>query len=337
MKKIMAASIVLILPLLLFSCKEMEIPPAGSYSEVLLVTEDGPASGFLPLVLPYISRELHFYTSDEKQFHVSVVKAADLPDFPSTKNILIVGVADELTSIGQMIETLIGRGGMAKVSSGRASILKRENLPAPGQLTVIVTAKSGSELEQVLEERGGEIPDIIEASCRKRLRRFFLDFENEELERYLNNKYGFSLVIPTLYKLQSEAKRPPGIELMRENPTRSLGVFWVDWKHEPTSEDVKKLFKLREDYVFERYDGDAMDSTRVEFSGAKLGRYDAIEMAGYWYNTRSIAGGAYRTYFVYDEKDELLWAVDLLVYAPGGRKHPLFRELLALAETFRYD
>ena len=60
-------------------------------------------------------------------------------------------------------------------------------------------------------------------------------------------------------------------------------------------------------------------------------------MEGYWSNTNDVAGGFYKTYFVHDERERLLWAVDLLVYAPGVPKHPLFRELLALAETFRYN
>ena len=31
-----------------------------------------------------------------------------------------------------------------------------------------------------------------------------------------------------------------------------------------------------------------------------------------------------------------MWVVDLLVYAPGLEKHPHFRELHAIAETFSY-
>ena len=89
--------------------------------------------------------------------------------------------------------------------------------------------------------------------------------------------------------------------------------------------------------MYQRYDGDLMDSTRVRFSYDRLGDYPVVRMEGYWSNSRSLAGGYYKTYFVHDKKEGLLWAVDLVVYAPGLPKHPHFRELLALAETFRYN
>ncbi len=319
------------------SCRETAIPPVGSYSEVLVVTEDGRNSRFMPPIMAELGGDMDFYTSQEKQFTLSVVKAGNLPDFPTFKTIVILGVADRMNDVGQLIANLLGDSGIKKVSEGSAFIFKRENRPAPGQMTLIITGRSDDELLNIIEERGKELPDIIESSCRKRLRRFFHEYADNKLGRDLFNKYGFVIEVPTLYKLMSDASRPPGIELMRQAPTRSLGIFWSEWKRPLTQADEKKLFDIRANYVYERYDGDAMDSTRVVFSGAKLGPYSCIKMSGYWLNTRSTAGGCYKTFFIFDEKKNLLWTVDLLVYAPGSDKNPLFRELLALAETFRYE
>jgi hypothetical protein len=322
---------------LLPGCREMAFPPPGSYSEILLVTEDGKQSTYLNLIMEGIGKELDFYTSQEKEFEVTVIPADKFTTTPMQKNIVLVGVIDQLTSIGQVIGTLIGEDGVRKVTGGEATVLKRENIPAPGLLTLIITARSDAELENVLRERTAEIPDIIEASCRSRIRRFHLDYLNKDLARHLFRTYGFNLEIPKYYVLNSESKQPAGIELLRDEPARSLGVFWVDWKHEPGLKDASALFELRADYVFKRYDGDAMDSTRVSFSRTQLGPYEAVEMEGYWYSTTATAGGCYKTFFVYEEKEKLLWAIDTLIYAPGRSKNPLFRELISIAETFRYD
>ena len=40
---------------------------------------------------------------------------------------------------------------------------------------------------------------------------------------------------------------------------------------------------------------------------------------------------------MWDRPAQKLWAVDLLVYAPGREKTTLVRELRAVAETFRYE
>ena len=60
-------------------------------------------------------------------------------------------------------------------------------------------------------------------------------------------------------------------------------------------------------------------------------------MGGYWYNDKATVGGYFETFFVYDQDEKLLWAIDMLAFAPGKPKHPLFRELRAVGETFRYN
>lgn len=328
---------VLAAALCLSGCREMALPPAGSYSEVLLVTEEGREDPLTAQVAPLIAREHDYVLDKEKAFTVSTVKAEALEDFPVVKNVVLCGVAESSTDIGQRIVDLIGQDGVRRVRTGGANILKKENMPAPGQLTLIITAKNEQELSEVLTDRGAEIPDILEASCRERLRRHLLANSNQKLSEDLYRKYGFALEIPSLYTLLSDESNPPGIELMRDPPTRILGVFWEDWKKNITTADVEALFELRSEYVWKRYDTDKMDRERVHFEATRLGPYDSVKMAGYWYNDKAVVGGYFETYFVYDEKEKLLWAIDLLVYAPGRPKHPLFRELQALAETFRYD
>jgi hypothetical protein len=323
--------------LLFVGCKQMAVPPAGSYSEVLLVTEEGSAGSLNDLLTPLIAREHDYVLDREPAFKITAVKASDLEDFPVFKNVVICGVAESSTDVGQRIADLIGQQGIRRVSTEGANILKKENLPAPGQLTLVVTARNADELRGVISERGSELPDILEESCKERLRRHLLRRRNQTLSEDLHKRFGVGLEIPSIYRLFNDGGSPPGIELIREPPTRILGVFWHDWKSAPTAEDADPLFELRSEYVWKRYDSDKMDRGRVNFERAKLGPYDAIKMAGYWYNDKAVAGGYFETFYVFDEREQLLWAIDLLVYAPGRSKHPLFRELRALAETFRYD
>ncbi|MBI4720991.1 MAG: DUF4837 family protein [Chitinivibrionia bacterium] len=338
MKRLIIVSICLLATMThLSGCRDLSLPPPGSYSEILLVLEGGKQSPYLGLVMESIGRELDFYASQEKQFEVSVISAETFTSSPMVKNILLVGTIDPSTKIGRDIASLAGEDGLREVAEGGGAVLEREHVPAPGQLTLIVTARTESELLRVLTERGAGIPDAIEASGRRRLRAFMLDYLDADLARYLFRAYGFTLEIPGFYNLHSESQEPPGIELLREDPALSLGVFWTEWDHEPGPADESALFGLRANYVYRRYDGDAMDSTRVAFSGTRLGRHRAYAMEGYWFSTTATAGGCYKTFFIYDEAGTLLWAIDALVFAPGKPKHPLFRELVSIAETFRYD
>lgn len=327
----------LVLSLFLASCLEMDIPPAGSYSEVLLVTDEGAMDPFARAMTTPLTKMLDFYIGEEPAFRVVHVRAADLLEVPASKNLLICGVADPLTDVGRQIISQLGSAAVEKVRAGEANVFKRENLPGPGQLTLIVTAGTRDALVEIIDERADEIIETLEQSCRNRIRRYLLNYHDKQLSRQLYETYGFTIEVPTLYRRLNENADPPGVELLREAPARLLGVFWLDWDHEPTLEDTETLYEARADYVWERYDGDVMDSTRVEFKLTRLSKYRALLMEGYWSSSHALAGGFYKTYFVYAEREKLLWALDLVVFAPGLPKHPHFRELLALAETFRYD
>lgn len=318
-------------------CLEMNVPPAGSYSDVLIVSEDGAADPSARAIAEHLARPVDYYMDEEQAFNVSHMRAADLVGAPEVKSIVVCGVANPVSSVGQYILSRVGAESVRKIDEGEASVFKRENVPSAGQLTLIVTAGNEDALHELIRSRGEQILETIEASCRSRLRDFLLEQENKSLTRKLRETYGFTVKVPTDYTMINEDAEPAGVELLREGPARLLGVFWIDWDHEPTLEDSLALFRARSDYVWKRYDGDVVDSTRVEFAPSRLGEYPAVRMSGYWSNSRALAGGYYETYFVYHEGAELLWCVDLLAFAPGLPKRPQFRELLALAETFRFD
>jgi Domain of unknown function (DUF4837) len=313
------------------------VQPTSACSELLLVSEDGARDPAARALSSFLTRGIDYYIAEEQAFAVSNVRAAEVRGVPRAKNIVICGVANVVTDVGSSIASAIGDSAAAEVQRGGRGIFEREDYPRTGQLTMVVTASSMEDLIDLIGTRGDEIVDKIEASCRNRLRPVLLARGNDELTRRLRETYGFTIDVPRSYRLLSENSDPPGIELLCEAPARLLGVFWIDWDHEPALPDARALFRARASYVWKRYDGDVMDSTRVSYTTARLGEYPAVEMSGYWSNSRSLAGGYYETFFVYEKSDRILWAVDLLVFAPGIPKHPLFRELRALGETFRYD
>jgi hypothetical protein len=334
MRTMSCAALLATLALALPGCRDMAMPPAGSYSEVLLVTDDGPDDRWSAMLSPIIGREYDYVIGRETHFKVFPMRAADLGDFPVYKNVVICGPLDASTEVGRRIMGLIDDAGAASVSRGEANILKKDDMPAPGQVTIVVTAPDEEALARFIDERGDEVVAVIEGSCRERVRGYLLQRANPELSEELHRKYGFSLQFPYLYVLHGDESSPPGVELIRQPPAR---VLWVDCKEAPTIYDHDELFDIRADYVWKRYDRDKMDRDRVRYAVARLGPYDAIEMSGYWYNDEDTAGGYFETYFIYDDTSDLLWAVDLVVFAPGRPKHPLVRELASLAETFRHD
>jgi hypothetical protein len=306
-------------------------------SEVLLVTEKGerdPAGVALAAIL---GRAIDYYVGEERVFEVTSVRAAEMNRWADATNIVICGVVGEGTDVGRYIGAILGDEALARVRSKGSAVFQKDGVPGPGQLTVIMAAVSHPDLMGCVRNQGSEIAEILETGCRERLRAYFADRIDRPLSRRLHDAYGFSIGVPESYEVLAEGGDPPGVQLLCEGPARLLGVSWFEWDREPALADSARLFRVRARYVWDAYDGDVMDSTRVSYRLGRLGAYPAIEMSGYWSSSRSVAGGFYRTFFVYEPGEKLLWTVDLLVFAPGMPKHPLVRELRAIAETFRYD
>ncbi len=327
-----------VLCLVAASCKGRDAylpPPAGSYSNVVLVTESGKIEGPAETMVRAIQHELDFYTRMENQFNVKIVPASKLEEELPVKNMVLFGIVNQ-GRIGDYIRRFIGDEAVGNVLAGRVSVFKKMDYPVKGQLTVIVTAASSETLERIAAGEGELIRGIIEEENRERLRDYHLRSENVELGKLLSARYGFTLRVPAEYALNQERPDVPGVELLSPTPNRILAVSWRSFdRGEVSLADSTTLYRIREDYAYRMYDKDVMRRDLVKFREVQLGPYPAVRMDGYWENSVSAYGGAFVAFFLVDRVKSRLWLVDCVVFAPGVDKNEPLRELYALAETFR--
>ena len=317
-------------------CGDVSLPPAGSYSEITVFADGGVEGEWAGRLVTLFAQERDYFVSTEAPFQVTVAPTDRATRPPAVKNLVWCGVLDGPTGVGVGIRDMLGESDVERIRRGGGDIISRPDTPYPGQLSLVITATDETGLRRLLDERGAEIQDRVETSARERLRGNLLSRRDDALSAELRARWGFRLEVPSVYSLYSQSDNPPGVELHRDEPPRVLGVFWRARDHAPSSRDLDELFDFRAEYVQRRYDGDEMDRDRVRCGAGRLGPYPAVCMSGYWYNDRhGSSGGYYETYFVWDQASRLLWAVDLLVYAPGREKTTLVRELRAVAETFR--
>ena len=81
-------------------CGDMAIPPAGSYSEILLVTEGGEQDEWTRRLTPVIARDINYYVDFEKQFRIVPIKASEMDDVPPYKNIVMQGTVTKMATDG---------------------------------------------------------------------------------------------------------------------------------------------------------------------------------------------------------------------------------------------
>ena len=88
--------------LLQLGCNSFTPPPVGSYSEVLLVTEEGAESEWAELLEPYIARELDYYIDIERE-HRTLQRIAD-----AGGHSLSVLPAAEVTDLRDALDAFVG-------------------------------------------------------------------------------------------------------------------------------------------------------------------------------------------------------------------------------------
>jgi hypothetical protein len=231
---------------MLVACSTSTGPPVGSYSDVTLVTENGAQDPIAHDLTPYLAKPLDFYVGDEEiEFKVSYARASDIGVMPLAKNVVICGVPGEMTYVGKEIAKLLGDDVVKQVTTGDVYLFAKEDYPSQGQFTVVFTAPNEQLLRDAVEKHAAEINSVIEGACRKRIRAFLAKDLNKDLERHFREDYTFSLDVPNSYRLNSESLDPAGVELIRDNPVRSLGIFWLDWDHVPTLKDGEALYMPR--------------------------------------------------------------------------------------------
>lgn len=331
-------TLLLVLAIPILSCSQKSsFPPAGSYSNIVLVTETGEPGGLNDIIIKELQHPVDYYSKMEIQFKLRMISAYDVQDEPPTKNMVVFGVARE-GRIGTVIEGFLGTNAVRKVLEGKNHIFKKMDYPYTGQLTVIVTASSHDRLRKVIEENGQVIRDIIEDGNRERLRNYLLTRDTPDLTAELKARHGFEIRIPSLYELNQEKDDVPGIELVRKHPHRGITISWKYWdKNTLSSADSTRLYDIRADLAWKMYDKDVMRKDLVFYHDTMFGPYEAVRMDGYWENSEDMFGGPFICFFVHDRARKRIWLVDCLVYAPGFDKHKLLREVLSIAETFRIN
>ncbi|MEZ4649137.1 MAG: DUF4837 family protein [Candidatus Eisenbacteria bacterium] len=157
--------------------------------------------------------------------------------------------------------------------------------------------------------------------------------EDEDMESYIRQNYGFEIGIPRGY-LTGEDAEGQVIRLYRVidgEPARYVMVHWMPAAEGPKT--LQEFVALRNELGEIYYQGDHILEERTQTREGVFQDQPAWLIEGVWQNDRFVMGGPFRTFgFVRGGRFFLL---DAAVFNPPGSKLPYLREALAVARTFR--
>ena len=205
------------------------------------------------------------------------------------------------------------------------------------QFAIVAAAPDRNSLASLLRRHDGRIRGMLEEENRARLRR---QFAREGVRDDLHSRYWrqhrFLIEIPQAYREnQNQPGGFPGIEWVRNQPTRGITLAW-EGVDDPLAAlaDRARLLALRRRMADRMHAEDLEDDTLAWEVDARLGRLPAVRLTGLWTSREISGGGAFWCYFIADPEGRRVFCLDLLAYAPDLDKVPLYREMLAIAESF---
>jgi hypothetical protein len=173
---------------------------------------------------------------------------------------------------------------------------------------------------------------LVSDEVQKRLNRGLFDAgEQQAATERLARDYGWSLRLPTGYKIDETHAQQRVIKIQSDKPARMVTVYWEGGSWDDVAGTCVERKKM---LAWEFWDQDeVVDETMVVEGGRFLG-YDCTVISGTWENKKYTIGGIYVTYCFSCEECGKNFTVDAAVFAPGLEKLPLMRELKAVLSTF---
>jgi Domain of unknown function (DUF4837) len=309
---------------------------AGSYGDLAVVVSD---RDILPLAERFVgglNAKKVFVIKEEHVFKPDIFRPNKLDIAKGYKNaILLVRIGDG-GPVEKEVKGRVSNETWEKLSTGSGGMVQLNDPWATYQTVLVVASRDRNSLGSILNKKTENIRTLFDESSRQRIlrRNRYTGLDTQLMNTY-RERFGFSLEIPKDFKQnQVFPNEFPGLELLQASPSRGITISWLQ------TEDVEGLMARPESLLAMRRDmGDKMHTEDIVTGSlvwldAVVGGLDVVKLEGAWTSRRFTGGGAFWSYFIPDPSHGRVICLDLLVYAPGMEKMPMFRTLDAIASSF---
>ncbi len=320
--------LLLCLALGLVSCSGPSISAVGEADDLVVVIDRGLRGTAGVRIEQTFGAESEWLLG-ERTYNVLVTTPSDFGNLRNRRHILLLGTWGDGDVAGLVQKNVAG-----VPVSGSPAFHITTDIWAARQVVATLMGNSPEELVGYIESHGSELLEALLAASRERLARGLCDEPAAAgVRAMLEERYGWSLCLPSGYEFDSGAAEEGFVIFGRRQPDRFVFVRWTDGVQEEVTQN--SLIAARDALCNAYHNGDDVELRRpvladtVSFSGLT-----ALRLSGWWGNMELVGGGPFRTYCFYDPDKQRTYIVDVSLFAPGLDKTSLMRNLDAIAHTF---
>lgn len=343
-KQIYISVFVFTASILFYSCSPVKQPAQGSEDQIYVVADSTEYNTIEPL-LDSTFEKIIYTPQPEKLFTLTRISTNKIGIYKNRKNIIIAAPLDSKSSTSQYVNAITDSAAKAKIEQQGEAVIKKYDLWAKGQLVMILTAPTMSELKKEINSNSDNLLYAFQKFSDERLKRnlYNQEYEDKQIEGKLLKQFGWVMYVEQGYRLAIDNPKYNFIWLRRSPGTNMEWWIFVHWINNATPADLNpdsiKAIRNKVTKLFYRTTNDSSwvvvakdyyTTNEVNFNG----RY-AIMTQGLWeLNTKGM-GGPFVSYTFFDEKTNRLYMVDGSLYAPAYYKRNLIQQIDVLLQSFK--
>ncbi len=270
----------------------------------------------------------------ESPFKVDVTDSTQFRSRRLFRNLVILTDLSAERWGARTIQRLLGEEQSAQLASRSAAYRFLSDVWADGQTVLLVHARDGAALADLLAEHGATILDQFDDRIIGGLTKTLFETygEQELLSRGIGRRHGYQLRIPEDFFVEEQPENRY-VRIKKAMPNGAmlyLSIYYQDQIADTLSGGF--CVALRDTLAAVYSGGDRVELSRTTQRPTTFAGREAIEIYGLYQNLSPPMGGPFKLFGFHD--GGRLYVIDLSVFNPPGNKLPQLRILEAVARTF---
>jgi hypothetical protein len=224
----------------------------------------------------------------------------------------------------------------------KAQIENKKDLWSSPQRVIKISAPDNEAFFKLFEENKEGILELFNQVERERMIKTFGVAKNVDIANTLIDKFNFSLIMPTAYKIAKQDSNFMWIRKETLEDSQGLLIYSYPYRSS-ASFDMNTIVDIR-NQMTERYIPGPADGSYMKVSDAFIkpiiknitfNELFAVETRGLWETEGDFMGGPFLSYTLVDEASNRVITIDSYVYAPSQNKRDLLKQLEAISYSFK--
>jgi len=327
-------SIIFLFPIFInFGC-EIKRDAIGADNEIIVICSDADKNNVESFLTLIFNDSLHT-PEPEPLYFLKFSSPESYSKLMRQTNVVVAAIDRDSTNIGLKLINNILPEKQRKNMVSNDPIIVAKNVHANHQLFMVINAKSYEHLLKFVDKKRLYIKRNFHEQFIERQSRFLFSKNNiNPLRDSLLAEFGWSLDLPWGWNIVKKVPDSNFVWLGKEMPFQWIGIGWSQGNRINSELAVGQYLWQ---WPKNNYKTIQFSEYKFDLKKASSDNFSAWRATGIWETSDLIEskGGPFRSYVFYDNKKDLTYHLNYLIFHPGNSKSIFLRQADMILQTFK--